>query len=159
MRSYTDISTGIILLVLCAVGAWSVNQLPDAEAGGVGPASFPRAIVIILAVLSLALTIKGFVSQGRHKWPEKNILKKTCLFLVLFIAYLGSIVWLGDFFAAMENAPFHSGMGFSISTFLFLIMALPLLNRRRPLEIFLVSTITTAILVVVFGSFFQIVLP
>lgn len=158
MRSKTDVSTGIILLGLCGIGAWSVSQIPD-TLEGIGPASFPKAIIIILAVLSLALTIKGFFSAGRHKWPEKEILKKTFYFILLFLAYLGGIIWLGDFFANMENPPFHSGMGFSISTFLFLVLALPLLNRRRPLEVILVAVLTTLALVFVFGSFFQVVLP
>lgn len=159
MRSRTDIVTGFVLLGLCAIGAWSVSQIPDTTDGTLGPASFPFAVLVLLTILALALTIKGFLMADHTKWPEPRILLKTCGFMALFLAYLGGIVWLGDFFATMDTPPFASGMGFSISTFLFLVIALPLLNRRRPFEVLLVSVLTTTALLVIFGIFFQVVLP
>lgn len=159
MRSCTDITTGVILLGLCGIGAWSVSNIPEAPTEGVGPATFPSIVLVILAALSLALLVKGFVSAGRNKWPEPVILRKTLLFILLFLAYLAGIAWLGDIFAAMENPPFHSGMGFSVSTMIFLLLALPLLGRRRPLEVILVACLTTAGLIGAFGGFFQVLLP
>lgn len=159
MRSCTDITTGIILLGLCGVGAWSVSNIPEAPTEGVGPATFPTIVLVILAALSLGLLIRGLFSAGRNKWPEPVILKKTMCFIVLFLAYLAGIAYLGDFFATMENPPFHSGMGFSVSTVLFLLLALPLLGRRRPLEVVLVACLTTAGVVAAFGGFFQVLLP
>ena len=42
---------------------------------------------------------------------------------------------------------------------LFLLVALPVLGRRKPLEIICVAVGTTGILVLAFGGFFQILLP
>lgn len=159
MKSLTDIATGIVLLGLCAVGAWSVSQIPEATTEGVSPSTFPTMVLVLLAALSTGLLIKGFVSASRNKWPEPAILKKTFLFIALFLAYLASIALLGDFFLTIENPLFNSGMGFSISTFVFLLLALPLLGRRRPLEVILVASITTACLIGAFGLFFKVVLP
>ena len=143
MKSRTDVVTGILLLAFCAVGAWSVSQIPPPEVPGtVSAASFPKMVLILLTVLSLIL-----------------VLKKMFLIIGLFLAYLGGIAYLGDFFASMENPPFHCGMGFSVSTLLFLLVALPLLGRKRPIEVILVATITTAVLVAVFIGFFQVMLP
>ena len=160
MKSRTDVVTGILLLAFCAVGAWSVSQIPPPEVPGtVSAASFPKAVLIILSVLSLILLVKGFFYTARTKWPETAILKKMFLLIGIFLAYLGGIAWLGEFFATMANPPFHCGMGFSISTFLFLLLSLPLLGRKRPLEVILVATITTAVLLAVFIGFFQVMLP
>ena len=160
MKSRTDVVTGILLLAFCAVGAWSVSQIPPPEVPGtVSAASFPKMVLILLTVLSLILVVKGIFYKARTKWPETPILKKMFLIIGLFLAYLGGIAYLGDFFASMENPPFHCGMGFSVSTLLFLLVALPLLGRKRPIEVILVATITTAVLVAVFIGFFQVMLP
>ena len=159
MKSRTDVVTGVLLLAFCAVGAYSVSQIEATNEVGVSPATFPSIILVILSCLSLALLIKGFFSVGRTKWPENAIIKKMFIFMGLFLAYLGSIAFLGDFFAAMENPPFTCGMGFSVSTFLFLLVALPFLGRRRPLEVILVASITTAGIIAAFIGFFQVMLP
>ena len=52
----------------------------------------------------------------------------------------------------------HNG-GFIVATLLFLLVALPVLGRRKPLEIICVAVGTTGILVLAFGGFFQILLP
>ena len=59
----------------------------------------------------------------------------------------------------MENPIFLYGGGFGISTAVFLLIVLPFLGRRKPLEIIAVSLITTALLIVVFGMFFKVLLP
>ena len=91
--------------------------------------------------------------------PRLKLVGVIAYIIVLFLAYLAGIAYLGDFFATMENPPFHSGMGFSVSTVLFLLLALPLLGRRRPLEVVLVACLTTAGVVAAFGGFFQVLLP
>ena len=121
MKSPTDVASGIILLGLCGIGAYSVRSLPEAGMEAIGPATFPKIILVLLCVLSLAL--------------------------------------LGDLFLSMENPPFAANGAFSISTALFLLIALPLLGRRKPVEIVAVAAITTSALVGVFSGFFQVLLP
>ena len=80
-------------------------------------------------------------------------------FIGLFYLYLVTLTGLGELFLNMENPPFQANGAFSISTFLFLLIALPLLGRRKPIEILSVAVLTTAVLVFAFGWFFQVLLP
>ena len=49
--------------------------------------------------------------------------------------------------------------GFAVATTLFLLVALPLLGRRRPVEILGVALGVTGILILVFSVFFKVQLP
>ena len=150
MKSPTDVVSGFILLGLCGVGAYSVATLPDA--GGmehVGPGAFPAGILV-----------QGFRrSPVKVYWPESKVFKKILAFIGLFYLYLVTLTGLGELFLNMENPPFQANGAFSISTFLFLLIALPLLGRRKPIEILSVAVLTTAVLVFAFGWFFQVLLP
>lgn len=161
MKSPTDVVSGFILLGLCAVGAYSVSLLPAAgSTENVGPGGVPRAVLVILAVLSCILIVKGLRQMpDKRYWPEPRVFKKVLCFLGLIYLYLITLTGLGDLFAAMENPPFASGGAFCISTCLFLLIALPLLGRRKPMEVLLVAVLTTAVLLAAFGWFFQIMLP
>ncbi|MBS6828839.1 tripartite tricarboxylate transporter TctB family protein [Desulfovibrio sp. PG-178-WT-4] len=161
MKSPTDVVSGLILLGLCAVGAYSVSLLPAAgSTENVGPGGVPRAVLVILAVLSCILIVKGLRQMpDKRYWPEPRVFKKVLCFLGLIYLYLITLTGLGDLFAAMENPPFASGGAFCISTCLFLLIALPLLGRRKPVEVLLVAVLTTAVLLAAFGWFFQIMLP
>ena len=161
MKSPTDVVSGFILLGLCAVGAYSVSLLPAAgSTENVGPGGVPRAVLVILAVLSCILIVKGLRQMpDKRYWPEPRVFKKVLCFLGVIYLYLITLTGLGDLFAAMENPPFASGGAFCISTCLFLLIALPLLGRRKPVEVLLVAVLTTAVLLAAFGWFFQIMLP
>ena len=161
MKSPTDVVSGLILLGLCAVGAYSVSLLPAAgSTENVGPGGVPRAVLVILAVLSCILIVKGLRQMpDKRYWPEPRVFKKVLCFLGLIYLYLITLTGLGDLFAAMENPPFASGGAFCISTCLFLLIALPLLGRRKPVEVLLVAVLTTAVLLAAFRWFFQIMLP
>lgn len=161
MKSPTDVISGILLLAFCALGFSSVSKLPD---GGVlesiGPAGVPRTVLILLAALSCILIVKGITRRpAKPYWPEWPVLGKVLAFILLFLCYLAGVIGLGNVFANMETPPFAWGGAFGISTFVFLCVALPLLGRRSVLEIFLVAAVTTAILLVAFGWFFQVLLP
>lgn len=134
MKSPTDVVSGFILLGLCGVGAYSVATLPDA--GGmehVGPGAFPAGILVLLTALSLVLIVQGFRrSPVKVYWPESKVFKKILAFIGLFYLYLVTLTGLGELFLNMENPPFQANGAFSISTFLFLLIALPLLGRRKP---------------------------
>ena len=160
MKSPTDVASGIILLGLCGIGAYSVRSLPEAGMEAIGPATFPKILLVLLCVLSLALIVRG-VRNAPPKcyWPEAGVFKKILLFIGLFYLYLITLTLLGDLFLSMENPPFAANGAFSISTALFLLIALPLLGRRKPVEIVAVAAITTSALVGVFSGFFQVLLP
>lgn len=160
MKSLTDIISGFVLLGLCAVGAWSVSTLPEPGAlEHLGPSSFPKMILVLLALCSLILMAKGFRGVSRTFWPNRRVGMKVALFLGLFYLYLIVLTTLGDFFANMEEPLFEANGAFCISTFLFLVTALPLLGRRNVKEVLIVALATTGCLVGAFGWFFQVILP
>lgn len=161
IKSMTDVASGILLLIFCSIGFWSVAQLPD---GGslehIGPGGVPKAVLVLLTLLSLLLTWRGIRRRPSEPyWPAARIFRKIVCFFLLFYAYLFSVITLGDIFASMENPPFAWGGAFGCSTFCFLCIALPMLGRRKPIEVFLVAAITTTVLLVSFGWFFQVMLP
>lgn len=161
MKNPTDVVSGFILLGLCGVGAYSVATLPDA--GGmeqIGPRAFPTGILVLIGLLSIILIFQGMCRAPlRAYWPEAKTFKRLLVFIGLFYLYLIVLTSLGDLFLNMENPPFEANGAFSISTFLFLLVALPLLGRRKPLEVLAVAVLTTATLIFVFGWFFQVLLP
>ena len=161
MKSPTDVVSGFILLGLCGVGAYSVATLPDA--GGmeqIGPGFFPTIFLVLLSVLSVLLIFQGLRRAPRKNyWPEPKVFKKILIVLGLFYLYLITLIGLGDLFLNMEHPPFQANGAFSISTTLFLLILLPLLGRRKPVEIISVAILTMATLVFVFGWFFQVILP
>ena len=82
MKSPTDVVSGLILLGLCAVGAYSVSLLPPAgSTENVGPAGVPGAVLAILAVLSCVLLIKGLrQSPANATGPNPMSSKKSFSF-------------------------------------------------------------------------------
>ena len=60
MKSLTDVISGIILLVLCGIGAWSVSTLPESGMEQLGPGAFPKMILVPLVILSFILIVQGF---------------------------------------------------------------------------------------------------
>lgn len=78
---------------------------------------------------------------------------------MFWVCYMAAMVWLGDLISGMNRLGMPHNGGFIVATLLFLLVALPVLGRRKPLEIICVAVGTTGILVLAFGGFFQILLP
>ena len=73
-------------------------------------------------------------------------MKKALRILTLALAFAGC-------FTLFALADVATGASFAV------FVALPVLGRRKPLEIICVAVGTTGILVLAFGGFFQILLP
>lgn len=162
MKNRSDVFSGLLLLCLCALGAYSVSQIPaqDAAVEQIGSGSFPTIILTILTVFSGILTLQGFLKNPpKSYWPETAVLKKVFTFAGLLYLYMYSFVVFGNYMKYVQNPILTSGVSFIVTTFTFLLIALPLLGRTRPLEIFLVALITTAVLYGTFGWFFNVILP
>ena len=165
MKSRTDVFSAIVLLILCAIGAYSTSTLPRAGSlgafgtDGIGPATFPNLILIGLFISSVCLLIRGFLYTSVVKWPEPYVFWNILVFLGVFCLYLVVLFAAGDFINRMERPIIASGGAFAVSTFLFLLVSLPMLGRRNKLEILLTACITPAVLIYIFGIFFQVLLP
>ena len=59
---------GMLLICFSGLVYGMTLQLPDSSSrGGLSPASFPRALAIIIACMSLQLVIKGFIKSAGSK--------------------------------------------------------------------------------------------
>ncbi len=159
MKNPSDVISGIILLFLCAFGAFSTMQLPKGVEM-VGPAAVPLAALILMAGGALVLLVRGFSVTGpRTIWDQRVALCKTGLYLLCFLLYLVVLANAGQFIYDLEGFPISHSVVFSVSTVAFLIFSLRFLGRKNKVEIALVSCGVTALLVWIFSFFFKVLLP
>lgn len=161
MKKSNDTLSGLALLCLCGVGAYGVwLSYAPADREIVGPNALPLAALAGAALCGLLLMAKGLSGRAAERsWGNGRAVLKVLSFFGFFVVYLAAMIFLGDFLAAWEVFPWPHNGGFAITTFLFLLCALRLLGRRRWPEILSVAFLTTAALLFVFASFFQILLP
>ncbi len=161
MKNPTDVLSGIFVLIICGIGAYSISSLPEPTSLDLyGPASFPKMIIALLAFCGILLIIKGIKTPpSKDYWKNPHVIRHLCYFIGLFYAYLASLTYLGEFFITLQDIYIPSGTAFCITTTLFLLIALPLLGRKKTLENIIVSVTTTACLFGVFGVFFKVLLP
>ena len=159
MRYHKDAISGLVILVLCVLGGLSVSGLPDPEAGElVGTASLPKIALMALAVCGVIQLYRGLRLSRFAKDAAFNFSGKSILFFLFYLLYMLVMVRFGDVLSTLYGGFLPHGSGFVVSTALFLLIALPVLGRRKPVEICSVAVITTGILVVSFGGFFKIIL-
>lgn len=161
MKNCNDVVSGLVLLALCSVGAYSVKSLPGPTPPEVvGPALLPSLALIATAGCGIILCIQGLCrAPSEPPWGDGKIIFKVFSYFCLFAAYLASMVSIGEFLTAQKDFPWPHNSGFTVATVLFLLISLRVLGRRRPLELLSVAVLTTAALLLAFGTFFQILLP
>ncbi len=160
MFLHKDIVSGIVILILCAIGAASVGELPATTAPEVvGPATLPKLCLYVLAFLACILIIRGIRFCHIQEGAKFNFCWKSILFYGFYLLYLFAMVAIGDIVASnyIETIPYAGG--FVISTIFFLILSFLFLRRRKMVEIISVAVITTLVLAVSFGGFFKVLLP
>ncbi len=142
---FRDIATGVILILFSIFGYFSANQISEP---GIkyGPDFLPKLILILLAILSLSLVIKGIVSL-KNDHSSNSFDKHIFILIVLYIILL--IVYINIFFIT----------GFIISTIIFLFIAQYLFGLRKWFRLILVSLIVPFVLYYFFTIVFNIPLP
>ena len=160
VKNLNDILSGVVILCLCAGGWYGVSTSTHDSGELVGSAALPTLALAGMALCALILIVRGLVSGKPGKdWGERKAVRNVLLFFGFFVSYLAGMTFLGDYLAMQEWFPWPHNGGFTIMTFLFLLLALPLLGRRNRIEIASVALLTTGILLYAFGHFFQIMLP
>ena len=162
MRNITDIAVGVLTLLFCLLGFWGTTSTGNiaGTTDPIGPIAFPRAILGMLAVLGLAQTWRGFrAKKEKRYWPAAPVMKKTGCFFLLFFLYVAMVIYFGELFTRLDVAGLPQGMGFIVSTEIYLIAALLLAGRRNALEIGLVAVLIPTSVTVSFAYFFQIAMP
>jgi putative tricarboxylic transport membrane protein len=139
-----DRLTGYILLVIGLLGAWSSVHLKMGSFKHPGVGFLPFGLSIILIILSLSLIISRWKKESHPVpfWQHRAWLRPL----------LGVIV-LGLYALVIEK------VGFPLTTFLFLIIWMGVIERIHWLKIIFVSVGVTLGLYLVFGYFLEVPIP
>ncbi|WP_111412699.1 tripartite tricarboxylate transporter TctB family protein [Billgrantia lactosivorans] len=95
VRLNTDIAAGLFGLAFAAV-LW----LPRGDMGRL-TIMFPRAILVILALLSVALVVKGFVRPGERRVEIPGSPTRLLVVMIGFFAWWAAIAQLGFLVATL----------------------------------------------------------
>ena len=161
MRNTTDIVTGLLTIGVSALGVWGIILTGEPrDASVVEPTTFTRAIVTALFILGCVQTWMGFTAKRKISyWPNRTVIKKVVFTIVLFFCYACLTVGLSDLLAATGILWLSDNVAFWVATFMFLVTALLVGGRRKPLEILLVAVLVPSVIVFTFSKFFLITLP
>ncbi len=142
----SDVWVGLVMLGFAASAYWLTGDFPKGEgiSTGLGPAFFPRIILIGMFILGLVVMIRGFLT--RNKPSEFNLNIKDLRTPVLLLVMTGLLVLFMHFF------------GFLISTPLFLIVAM-LFWKISWLKSLAISVGLSAVLFLLFKVILRIQLP
>ena len=139
-----DRVSGYVLLAIGVITAWSSTSLSMGKASRPGPGFLPFGLAIILCVFALVLILQNW-RKGEPAfpfWPQKTWLRPLLgVGIFLLYAFLLGI------------------LGFSSTTFLFLILWMWVIERVRWRTILAISIGVTGILFFIFEFFLEVPLP
>ena len=150
-----DSISGLICLVISLAMLFMTLALPPASMVPIGPAFYPRIVLIVTAFLSLILVVMDLraARAGANvpaATPQAVPAPNYRLVLVTFVLF-------GLFIALLPK------LGFRISTFLFVLaLQIPLEWPRSPMRwllVLLVAIATSAICHFVFEDYLLVLLP
>lgn len=139
-----DRLTGSILLVIGIVTAWSSTHLKMGSFRHPGVGFLPFGLSIILIILSLALIISRWKKRTSSMpfWSHRSWLKP-----------LLGVVALGLYALVIEN------LGFLLTTLIFLLAWLGVIERIHWLKMVSISIGVTLVLYLIFGLFLEVPVP
>jgi uncharacterized membrane protein YozB (DUF420 family) len=161
MKNSSDVICGLVLLVLCAIGAVSTSSLPSPiKTEVVGPAYVPMFTFIIISFCALLLIVFGIRKRSRNdRWGNKKAVAKALVFFAFYVIYLVALYHYGPTLYFIDDFPFRHSVGFAVTNVIFLYAACRCLGRTNKTELLLVSVGATALLILVFSVFFKVLLP
>ena len=139
-----DRVTGYVLLLIGLMTAWSSVHLSMGKWRHPGPGFFPFGLAIVLILLALALVFRHWQKDSTPApfWPGKTWLRPL-LGVAILVFY----------------ALFFDRIGFILTTFLFLIVWMWIIERLRWRTILSISIGTTVALYLIFNLFLEVPLP
>ena len=148
MKMRRDTVTGIAGLLGCAFFLSATQSIKQpAKLLEPGPRLLPYVAIVLIAMSSVALIIKGIKERAKEKpyFPKGGALKITKSYLLL-IVYAFAMTWLGF----LMTTPF--------ATFA-LIYDLKGVSKVKPVAAVIISVLVTAGLYAMFVFGFQVKLP
>ena len=136
--------SGFILLIIGMMTAWGSTHLSMGKFKHPGPGFLPFGLGIFLIILSLILILK---SWKREISPTPLWFQRTWLRPLLGVAIL-------IFYAFVIDR-----LGFILTTFIFLLIWMGLIERLKWKAIFSISVGTTIVLYLIFAFFLEVPLP
>lgn len=149
MKMRRDTVTGIVGLLGCAFFLYMTQSIKKpAKLLEPGPRLLPYVAIVLIAVSSIALIIKGYMDRKKEEkpyFPKGGVLKITKSYLMLII-YAVAMTYLGF----LITTPF--------ATFAF-IYDLKGVSKVKPVPAIIISLLVTAGLYAMFVFGFQVKLP
>jgi putative tricarboxylic transport membrane protein len=106
-RFARDFLVGVAILVFCAAAYWAsldIKQAPAALAQNVQPATFPRLVIALIAVLTLLMMALGATQRDRKRRAPKAVMLITGISMICFVfafEFLGLPLAIGLFCLVM----------------------------------------------------------
>jgi putative tricarboxylic transport membrane protein len=100
-RGGSDLAVGVVVLVFCAVAyavTLSFDTAPAALAQNVQPATFPRLVIMVIAVLALTMMLLG---RGREAAAKKPLPLAVWVSALVLLAFVLTFQYLGPVAAMM----------------------------------------------------------
>lgn len=141
----SDIISGIVLIIFSIYIYYLTLNFPT-QKGTLGPASFPRILVILIAILSLIMILQS-LKRKDAKIQESIEDKRGILFVILFIILFIAYSFLMNF------------LGFFLSSILFLFITSILLDKKNFLVKIIFSVVTSILIFYVFKTILKVSLP
>jgi len=138
-----DFKVGLVLLIVAILGYYySVVYIYSVSTVGVAPDFYPKFLFFILGLSGIVLMIQGYKRVDKKPMPKYN-----WKMLIVTTALLFGYELLFEYF------------GFVISTIVFMVIFMLVLNERKPIKIVLVPILTTLSIYFLFTKAFMILLP
>jgi hypothetical protein len=147
---HRDAVVGGLLALLSLVLLWATREIPHPPLIPIGPAFYPRVVLVVFLLLSLFLLIEGLRAPGRARpWDVKT-------WFVRYRVILACFALFGLYVLAMPL------LGYLLSTAFFTAAMQWLLGRRgfRPLPAVLAVAVGTSLgTYAVFQLYLHVLLP
>lgn len=149
MKLRRDTITGIVGLVTCVLFGILTRSIKEpANLLEPGPRLLPKVAIVLIAISSVALIVKGWKERNvdeKPYFPKGGILKVTKSFLML-VFYAAAMTWLGF----LITTPFATAA---------FIYDLKGNSTVKPIPTAIISIVVTGALYVMFVFAFQVKLP
>ncbi len=161
MKKHYNAHTALLLLIFCVIALYGILTTPHPlEDELVGSLALSWLSLGGCALCALLLFFRSHKAQNTRKHFQKyRPIFITLLYYIFFALYIGGMIFLSEYLLSHNLWPLSYGAGFSIASVLFLSFSFFFLGRKNFTEISFTTFGTVSALLLIFGHFFNIMLP